>query len=95
MGRANLNALLGSQNYDFNKVGLGYKPSFQGKVKQFKSFFFNLNKMHTSPFISYLYCMKRGHTIRSCRVRKHDIPNGLVRWVPKSANERNNNTGPN
>jgi len=35
MGKTNLNVLLGSQNYVFDKVGLGYKPIFHNKVKQF------------------------------------------------------------
>jgi len=47
--------------------------------------------MQSSPFIPCVYCMKRDHTIRSYRVRNHDLRNGLVKRVPKGAN---NNIGP-
>jgi len=30
------------------------------------------------------YCMKKGHSVRNCRIRKFSVPKGLVRWVSKS-----------
>jgi len=36
-----------------------------------------------SPLICF-YCMKKGHSVRNCRIRKFDVPKGLVRWVPKN-----------
>ena len=29
------------------------------------------------------YCMKRGHTIRFCSVRRFYVPKGILKWVPK------------
>jgi len=37
------------------------------------------------------YCLRKGHSIRNCKVRKFDVPKGLVRWVPKSITK---NCGP-
>jgi len=28
--------------------------------------------------------MKKGHSVRNCRIRKFSVPKGIVRWVPKS-----------
>jgi len=76
----NLNALLVSKNCSFNKTGLGYKPIFQRKVKKYNNFF-SYNEIKTSPFESYFYCLRKGNTIRNCRVKKYELANGLVRWT--------------
>ena len=83
MGTANLNAILGSQNCVFEKVGIGYQCGFQGKQKKFSSFF-QANEQQFSPFMTCFYCMRKGHSVGNCKVRKFDVPKGLVRWVPKS-----------
>jgi len=30
------------------------------------------------------YCLRKGHSVRNCKVRKFDVPKELVRWVPES-----------
>ena len=83
MGTANLNVILGSQNRVFQKIGIGYQTGFQGKKKKFNSFF-KTNEQQFSSFMTSFYCIRKGHSIRNCIVRKFDVPKGLVRWVPKS-----------
>jgi len=58
MGTTNLNAILGSQNCVFKKVGIGYQTSFQGKQKKFSSFF-KSNEQQSSPFMTCFYCMRK------------------------------------
>ena len=29
------------------------------------------------------YCMRKGHTVRFCRVRSFSVPKGTLKWVPK------------
>ena len=79
MRTTNLNVILGSQNCVFEKANIGY----QGKQKKFSSFF-KSNEQQFSPFITCLYCMRKGHSVRNCNVRKFDVPKGRVRLVPKS-----------
>jgi len=74
MRTVNLNAILGSQNYVFEKAG------FQRKQKKFNSFFRH-NKNQSSPFITCFYCMKKGHSVRNYIVKNFDVLKGLVRWV--------------
>jgi len=84
MRTKNLNVVLGSQNCLFDKARLGYKPKLQKKTRKFSNFFKHNNRQ-TSPFQTCFYCLHKGHTIRSCRVRLFDVPNGLVRWIPKGS----------
>ena len=83
MGTANLNAILGSQNCVSEKVGNAYQCGFQGKQKKFSNFF-KSNEQPSSPFMTCFYCLRKGHSVTNCKVRKFDVPKGLVRWVPKS-----------
>jgi len=78
IGIANLNAILGSQNCLFEKADIGYQCGFQGKKKKFSSFF-KTNEQQFSPFMTCFYCLRKGHSIRNCKVRKFDVPKGLVR----------------
>ena len=90
MGTANLNAILGSQNCVFEKAGIGYQIGFQRKQKKFSSFF-KKDALQFSVPLTCFYCMRKGHSVKNCKVRKFDVPKGLVRWVPKSIT---NNSGP-
>ena len=89
-GRENLESLLGSQNVVFNKNGIGYNPGNVTNVKKFSSFFvpaksifssFNSGKM--ASHVTCFYCMKSGHTSRSCIARKYFVPKNLAKWLPK------------
>jgi len=90
MGTTNLNAILGSQNYVFEKVGIGYQTGFQRKQKKHSSFF-KIDAQQVSPPLTCFYCMRKGHSVKNCKIRKFDVLKGLVRWVPKSVT---NNSGP-
>jgi len=83
MGTTNLNAILGSQNCVFEKVGIGYQIGFQGRERKYSSFFKMIEQRFLSPLTCF-YCTRKGHYVRNCRIRKFDVPKGLVRWVPKS-----------
>jgi len=91
MGTTNLNALLGSQNCVFKKAGIGYQTGPKGKQKLFNNFFKGSGSQ-SSQSITCFYFMRKGHSIRNYRIRKFDVPKGLVRWVPKSTS---NAAGPN
>jgi len=90
MGTTNLNALLGSQNCVFEKAGIGYHVGPNGKQKLFNNLFKGSGSQ-SSQSIAYFYCMKKGHSVRNCRIRKFSVPKGLVRWVPKNTS---NTAGP-
>jgi len=29
--------------------------------------------------------MKRGHSVRFCKIRKYFVPKGIMRWIPKDS----------
>ena len=31
--------------------------------------------------------MKRGHSVRFCKIRKYYVPKGIMRWIPKSSKD--------
>ena len=64
-GKTNFEVVLGFQNCVFGNVGLGYNPIYKKKAKKFSSFF-SKSKPNDMPFISYNYCMKKGHIIKNC-----------------------------
>ena len=78
MGTANLNALLGSQNCVFEKADIGYQAGPKGKQKLFNNFFKGSGSQSSQSTICF-YCMKKGHSIRNCRIKKFSVPKGIVR----------------
>ena len=89
-GRENLETLLGSQNVVFNKNAIGYNPGRKNNVKNLSRFFvlartsFSSFSSLKSKFIpSCFYCMKSGHTSRTCKFKNYLVPKGLVKWLPK------------
>ncbi|XP_068503719.1 uncharacterized protein [Phaseolus vulgaris] len=77
-GRNNLDSLLGSQNVVFNKNGIGYNSGKVNNVKKLSSFFVpaktsfsSFNNGKKAYFVSCFYCMKFGHTSRTCIARKY------------------------
>ena len=36
--------------------------------------------------------MKRGHSVRFCKIRKYPIPKGIMRWIPKSSEDPSDKT---
>jgi len=90
MGTANLNAILGSQNCVFEKAGIGYQTGFQRKQRKYSSLFKTDAQQFSSPLTCF-YCMRKGPSVKNYKIRKFDVPKGLVRWVPKSTS---NTVGP-
>jgi len=82
-GKANLEAILGSQNCVFGKAGLGYTLILEKKAKKFSSFF-SKSEPNAMPFISYNYCMKKCH-VENCYARKYDVPKGFMKWILKGS----------
>jgi len=89
-GRENLESLLGSQNVVFNKNGIGYNPGNVTNVKKLSSFFVpaksgfsTFNSGRKASHVTCFYCMKSGHTSRSCIARKYLVPKNLAKWLPK------------
>jgi len=84
-------AILGSQNCVFKKASIGYQIGFKGKQRKYNSFFKTNEQQFSSPSTCF-YCMGKDHYVRNCKIRRFDVPKGLVRWMP----ERITNTcGPN
>jgi len=84
IGKATLEAIFGSQNCVFGKARFGYNPIFEKKTKKFSSFF-SKRKSNDMPFISCNYCMKKGHVIKNCYVRKYNVPKRVMKWIPKGS----------
>jgi len=89
-GRENLESLLGSQNVVFNKNGIGYNTENVTNVKKLSSFFVpaksgfsSFNSGKKASHVTCFYCMKYGHTSRSCIARKYLFPKNLAKWLPK------------
>jgi len=87
-GKSNFENVLASQNYVFRKAGLGFNP--QNKQDKFsKSFSKLLEKQpivkSKQPIVTCFYCMKRGHSVRFCKIRKYYVPKGIMRWIPKDS----------
>jgi len=89
-GRENLESLCGSHNAIFNKNGIGYNPENITNVKKLSSFFVpaksgfsSFNSGKKASHVTCFYCMKSGHTSRSCIARKYLVPKNLAKWLPK------------
>jgi len=49
------------------------------------------------PVVTCFYCMKRGHSVRFCKIRKYFVPKGIMRWIPKDSevpNDKCKSKGP-
>ena len=40
------------------------------------------------------YCMKKGHSVRFCKIRKYCVPKGLMKWIPKGCDVSNSKEKP-
>jgi len=87
-GKSNFETALASQNCVFGKAGLGFNPHSKHKPvsKPFSSFFEKQPiEKSKKPDVSCFYCMKKGHSVRFCRVRNFFVPKGILKWVPKNS----------
>jgi len=91
--KSNFENVLASQNYVFGRVGLGFNP--QNKQDSFSKKFSKLSVKQ--PIVTCFYCMKRGHSVRFCKIRKYFFPRGFMKWIPKGcevSNDKNKSSGP-
>ena len=84
-GKSNFQNVLASQQCVFGKSSLGFNP--QRKNFSFSYSFSNLTKNQSvkstkQPLVCF-YCMKKGHSVRFCKIRKVFVPQGILKWVPK------------
>jgi len=91
-GKSNFENVLASQNCVFGKVGLGFNP--QNKQDKFSKSFSKLPGKQLivkskQPVVTCFYCMKRGHSVRFCKIRKYFVPRGFMKWVPKGCEVSN------
>jgi len=71
---------------------LGFNPhSKKRSVSKPFSIFFEKEPINFSkqPVVSCFYCMKKGHSVRFCRVRKFFVPKVILKWVPKNCKDSN------
>ena len=85
-GQSNFESVLASQNCVFGKAGLGFNP--QNKQDRFSKSFSKMPEKQSivpskQPIVTCFYCMKRGHSVRLCKIRKYVVPRGFMKWIPK------------
>jgi len=85
-GQSNFENVLASQNCIFGKAGLGLNP--QNKQDRFLKSFSKMPEKQPigplkQPIVTCFYCMKKGHFVRFCKIRKYVVPKGLMKWIPK------------
>jgi len=80
-GQSNFETIFASPKCVFGKAGLGFSPHSEKRsvTKPFSTFF------EKQPVVSCFYCMKKGNSIRFCRVRKLFVPRSVLKWVPKNS----------
>ena len=94
--QSNLETVLASHKCVFGKAGLGFNPNSKNKAvsKPFSSFFEKQPVLSKKPVEICHYCMKRGHTIRFCKVKRFSVPKGILKCVPKVSKVPTNIIGP-
>ena len=86
-GKSNLESVLASQSCVFRKSGLGFNPQSKnnGCLKPFSIITENQPiEKSKQPVVCCFYCMRKGHFVRFCKIRKVSVPKGILKWVPKN-----------
>ena len=86
-GKSNLENVLASQRCVFEKSGLGFNPQSKnsGCSKPFSTITENqLIKRSKQLVVCCFYCMRKGHSVGFCKIRKFFVPKGILKWVPKN-----------
>jgi len=91
-GKSNFQNVLASQNCVFGRAGLGFNP--QNKQDNFSKKFSKQSVKQPivkskQPVVTCFYCMKRGHSVRFCKIRKYYVPRGFMKWIPKGCEVSN------
>jgi len=99
-GKSNFANVLASQSCVFGKAGSGYNPQNQ-QDKFSKNFSRKPVKQaivkSKQPVVTCFYCMKKGHSVRFCKIRKFFVPRGYMKWILKGCevpNEKKKSIGP-
>ena len=86
--KSNFENVLASQNCVFGRAGLGFNP--QNKQDNFSKLSVKQPIVKSKqPVVTCFYCMKRGHSVRFCKIRKYSVPRGFMKWIPKSCKVSN------
>jgi len=91
---------LASQKCVFGKSGLGFYPQNKknGISKPFSKVpETQLIERSKQPVVTCFYCMKRGHSVRFCKIRKYSVPKGILKLIPKDckvSNDKDESKGP-
>jgi len=99
-GKFNFENVLASQNCVFGKVGLGFYPQSKKNGISKPSSIVRENqpiKKMKQPVVTCFYSMKRGHSVRFCRIRKFLVPKGIFKWTPRNidgSKDKSNMKGP-
>jgi len=85
-GKSNFETILASQKCVFGKSGLGFYP--QNKKNVISKPFSKVPEKQPIErskqlVVTCFYCMKRGHSVRFCKIRKYFVPKGILKWIPK------------
>ena len=85
-GISNFETVLASQKCVFGKSGLGFYP--QNKKNGISEPFSKVPEKQPierskQPVVTCFYCMKGGHSVRFCKIRKYFFPKGILQWIPK------------
>ena len=86
-GKSNFENVLASQKCVFGKSGLGFNPQSKtsGCTKPFSTITKNQSVKRLKQTVVYcFYCMRKGHSVRFCKIRKFFVPKGILMWVPKN-----------
>ena len=97
-GKSDFENVLASQNCVFGRAGLCFNP--QNKQDNFSKKFSKLLVKQPivkskQPVVTCFYCMKRGHSVRFCKIRKYVVPSGFMKWILKCCEVSNDECKPN
>jgi len=99
-GKYNFENVLASQSCVFGKVGLGFNPQNQQDKFSKKNSRMPVKQLIVKlkqPVVTCFYCMKKGHSVRFCKIRKFSVPRGYMKWIHKGSevpNEKKKSIGP-
>jgi len=85
--KSNFETVLASQSCVFGKSGLGFNP--QSKKSDVSKPYSTVRKFQPvekskQSVVTCFYCMKIGHYVRYCKIKKISIPKGVMKWIPKN-----------
>ena len=91
-GKSNFETVLASQKCCFGKSGLGFYP--RNKKNGISKPFSKVQEKQPierskQSAVTCFYCMKRGHSVRFCKIRKYYVPKGILKWITKGSEVSN------